>query len=339
MAPWTAPVVDLELVTGADPAVAAQVDEALRSCGLFFVVNHGVPKPLVDNVWAFVRHFHAAPMELKNTVAETSETAPLGFSVRPSSTPGVTGQERYETLFPEQSGRGRLNSWPDESGAPGLAGFRACLSEYGREVDALAHRLLPLLGHSLGLPTGWFEQAFEEAQYFINAVHYPPQPKRFCGAQPHTDSGVLTFLAQQDKPGFEICLPDGRWVPVAPPPVRLDDCCPILVQAGDLMRRWTNHTYASALHRVAPHPGTGDRYAIPIFWGPSESYVLGTVPGCSDPLTNPERYAPISYPDYISGYFAKPRSPEFTALQRASWTEAQAAAAAENVIEELEARL
>ena len=216
----------------------------------------------------------------------------------------------------------------------GLDGFRECLSEYGREIDALAHRLLPLFDMSLQLPTGWFEGAFEEAQYFVNAVHYPPQVQRSCGALPHTDSGVLTFLAQHDKPGFEICLPDGKWVAVLPPAVGPHDSFPILVQAGDLLRRWTNHTYASALHRVALHPGTGDRYAIPIFWGPSEHFVLTTVPGCSDPVTNPDRYSPISYPDYIRGYFAKPRSPEFVALQRASWTPAQAAAAVENRIEE-----
>ena len=96
---WTAPVVDLAKHSAAAPcldAVAADIDAALRSCGLFFVVNHGVSKQLVDRVWKFVRCFHAAPNELK-----------------------------------------------------AAGGFRTCLSEYGREIDALAHRLLTFLDRVL----------------------------------------------------------------------------------------------------------------------------------------------------------------------------------------------
>ena len=33
--------------------VAAQIDRALREWGLFFLKDHGVPKGLTDQVWAF----------------------------------------------------------------------------------------------------------------------------------------------------------------------------------------------------------------------------------------------------------------------------------------------
>ena len=65
------------------------------------------------------------------------------------------------------------------------------------------------------------------------------------GIAAHTDSGIFTLIAQQDKPGLELCLPDGRWErPQALPGA-------FLVNAGDMLRRWTNHRFASALRSAS----------------------------------------------------------------------------------------
>ena len=49
---------------------------------------------------------------------------------------------------------------------------------------------------------------------------FPSGPFKRLGFGAHTDPGVLTMLAQakDQKPGLEVCLPDGTWVRPTPVP-------------------------------------------------------------------------------------------------------------------------
>ena len=270
------PCVDLD-DSDAD-ALAAKIDKALKEFGLMFVTNHGVDQALIDRMWKLTRAFHAQPSS-----AKAPFTQPFGFMGYLDN----VIEARFENAFPETCEKAQGNQWPDESTDAKLEGFHDSCVAYASAVDGLGRRLLPLLERAMSLPTGLLAvEAFRDAQYFLNLRHYPDQgagATRVCCVPPHTDSGVLTFLPQQGKPGFEVCLPDGRWVPVG---VAGGDVgnghCVFLVQGGDCLRRWTNHRYQSALHRVAPFPGRGDRYAMPVFCGPGESCLMSTLPGCSD---------------------------------------------------------
>jgi isopenicillin N synthase-like dioxygenase len=149
---------------------------------------------------------------------------------------------------------------------------------------------------------------------------------------------VLTFLVQQGQPGFEVCLADGQWVPVSVPASAAAAAGAgswILVQGGDCLRRWTNHRYQSALHRVVPHTGRGDRYAMPLFWGPGEGHLMSTLPGCVDAANgNPDRYAPITYADYMTGFAKAEEEGELSEYSTVrSLTPAQKRAAAENRVD------
>merc|ERR1719271_1605024 len=101
------------------------------------------------------------------------------------------------------------------------------------------------------------------------------------GVGAHTDSSMMTFLAQSDKPGLELCMPDGCWVrPQALPGT-------ILVNSGDLLRRWTNHKWLSTMHRVVNIPGQ-ERQSIPYFVNVRPDLMVTTLPGCASP-ENPDR--------------------------------------------------
>ena len=109
----------------------------------------------------------------------------------------------------------------------------------------------------------------------------------------------LSFIKQ---PGFEVCSTSGKWYHVLAPKKASDNNDNVqswfLVQAGDCLRRWTNHRYTSALHRVVPQPLQGDRYAMPYFWGPSEAYVMTS-------LTEGDkesRYPPMTFAEYEEAY-------------------------------------
>jgi isopenicillin N synthase-like dioxygenase len=69
-----------------------------------------------------------------------------------------------------------------------------------------------------------------------------------------------------------------------------------------MLRRWTNHRFASALHRVVNLPGQ-QRYAVPLFWVPRPSALMEALPTCSD-AANPPRYGPITSGDFMRGWYA-----------------------------------
>src|SRR3989442_4219976 len=63
------PVIDLEPyfsgAPGAIKSVAGELATALEDIGFFIIVNHGVPRDLIDRTFAEARRFHAQPYETK----------------------------------------------------------------------------------------------------------------------------------------------------------------------------------------------------------------------------------------------------------------------------------
>ena len=284
----------LDLSAPYDEAVLAEkLDAALRNCGFVFVkAEPFVRDEDVRAVWHFAKAFHALPASVKEPLARHARSS-LGYEKKGHDA-------RFENAFPETTTLAQGNQWPDEDedANASIRGMRAACAKYADAINALGKTLIHLLERAMHIEDKALADAFEHPQGALNMRHYPPIEKdesRLCCVRPHTDSGVFTFLAQQDKPGFEYCTREGEWVPVVAPG---DDAYKyILVQAGDLLRRWTCHRFTSALHRVVHEPGRGDRYAIPIFWGPSESVVMRALRGIGDPNLE-DAYEACTFAEY-----------------------------------------
>lgn len=344
-------LVEIDLLDAdVDPdAVAQTIDAALRKDGFFFVRNHGVDECLLMRMWKYTEAFHALPIDEKEALKKPEKTQ-LGYV-------NFGPHARYENVFPESSELGGLNQWPDEYGE--VIGFRETCQQYAEAVNVFGKRLLQLLERGMGVDNGTLTDGFKQPQGALNLRHYKSvaSGNKICCVKPHTDSGVLTFLPQQAKPGFEVCTSTGQWVRVSAPKENVRDISTagndqdqndnetistcgttmktdstwFLVQAGDCLRRWTNHRYVSALHRVCPLPQKGDRYAMPYFWGPSEGYVMRTL------LTSGEKnekdlYKPVTFVEYERAIAeARERGTIMEISTLASLTAAQIQAARENV--------
>ena len=81
----------------------------------------------------------------------------------------------------------------------------------------MARVLLKGLSASLGLDELEIERSMdlEMGQQILIANYYPPcpRPDLAIGMPPHSDHGLLTFLAQNQVDGLQI-MHDGKWVPV-----------------------------------------------------------------------------------------------------------------------------
>lgn len=172
---------------------------------------------------------------------------------------------------------------------------RLGVTEYVAAIRQLFDRLLPVFAAALDVEVEMFRDAFqmdEDSNSLVRLNHYPqlPEPELqeaaaerrqhggagAIGLFPHTDGDFCTILPPSAAPGLEVCLTDGRWVR---PQVASDE---ILVNSGDMLRRWTNNRYLSALHRAACYTGV-ERLSLPVFFHPRHSAVVETLPSCIAP--------------------------------------------------------
>ncbi len=282
----------LDLGPGADiDALGAQLRAALTDVGFFFVVDHGVPWPLVERCYEAARELHALdPASLASIPMDTEHGGYLGLGGGTSYASEIAGEVRTPNLnaafFAHRGGYRLDNRWPP------LDGFRELVEQYLDELTALGRRLLPVLAASLDLPADHFDAHFDDPSCTLRMSHYPvlDYGEHDWGLAPHTDSTILTFLPANDVPGLEIRPAGHDWI--EPPPLPHS----FLVNSGDMLKRWTNHRFRSTAHR-ARNASTVDRYAIPFFFGARDDALIDALPTCVD-ADNPARHEPITYGDY-----------------------------------------
>jgi isopenicillin N synthase-like dioxygenase len=311
-APETIPVLDLAPSLRGNPgAVAAlgtELRDAFENVGFYFVVNHGVPQSLIDATFDAARRFHAMPLEHKMALQMNKDSVgyvPFKGSTTRHSTLNANNQPNLVEAFfskrelppdhPDRSSgrpfRGP-NQWPDD-----LLGFKETTLAYSAAMEDLGLKLLPLYAVALGLPPDYFAQSFQEPSFTLRMSHYPRQDvveDNEFGLAPHTDTSFMTLLAQNDVPGLSIRLPNGRWLDAPSLPGS------ILVNGGDLLRRWTNERFLATPHSVINRSGQ-ERYAIPFFFDCDYDWRMECLPTCQD-ADNPPLHEPITYPDYMTWF-------------------------------------
>ena len=186
---------------------------------------------------------------------------------------------------------------PDNLWPAGLPGFEAQMRTYGWHMGVLSRRLMGLIALSLDLPQDYFDAAFSDTTSAVRLLHYPPQQaagqRNQLGAGAHTDWGAVTLLLQDDCGGLEVRNAAGDWIEATPIPGTL------VINLGDLIRRWTNDLYQSTMHRVLNKVAGRDRYSVPTFCSPDYAYRVECVPTCL-----PKSGVPL-YPTFTVGEHMK----------------------------------
>jgi isopenicillin N synthase-like dioxygenase len=294
---------------GALKRLGEQMRHACENVGFYFIINHGVSPAQIASVFDQAARFHALPSETKQTLkvnehqigympykGYTSRSSRIHENTRPNLNAAYFLKRDLAPDHPDVIAGRRyrgMNQWPD---ATTLPGFRETIVDYCQAVEATALGLLPIYAKALDLPERFFEAMFREPQYSLRLTHYPPvsddaiEDNQFALA-PHTDSGFMTLLPQNEIPGLAIRLTTGEWVEPSPLPGSY------LVNTGDMMRRWSNHRFLSTPHRVV-HRENRDRYAAPFFFDVNIDTVMECLPSCVSE-TNPARHEPTTYTEYM----------------------------------------
>jgi isopenicillin N synthase-like dioxygenase len=284
-------------------SAAREIAEACERIGFFYIVNHAIGPRVVADAFEQARRFFAQPQDFKQRLlfddndrgykgpgniaipgypADLKEVLDLGVDL-PADHPDVVAGKPFHGP----------NQWPD------LPGFREALTTYYQDVADLARRLLRLFALALDLEAGYFLPCHDNAHVTWRIMRYFPggYARGQYGTAPHTDFGTITLLAQDGLGGLEVYSRDGEWLR-AP---RVADS--FVVNIGDLMACWTNDRFTSTAHRVVNRSGR-DRYSIPMFFNPEFDTVAECLPTCCTE-SNPPRYDPIHYGDYIGRIYGR----------------------------------
>ncbi|WP_158601841.1 isopenicillin N synthase family dioxygenase [Pararobbsia silviterrae] len=283
------PIVDLSLLDESRDArltLAAQIRDACRNIGFFYVRNHGVPRAVFDTQYALARELFDLPLDVKMEIAQSRSAAKRGYEpaatqrLDDGSPPDLKESFRYG---PEPArdhplyGRGLPtygpNQWP--RGKPEMA---TSMGRYADAMVSLGLRVMRAIALSLELRDDFFEPYYADPMTTVRLLKYPPHPDHALmnqiGAGAHTDWGGITILAQDEVGGLEVRNVDGVWIQAPPLPDTL------IVNIGDLLAMWTGNRYRSTLHRVKTSAARTDRYSIAFFFDPRYDAIIERVPSC-----------------------------------------------------------
>ncbi|ETW80196.1 hypothetical protein HETIRDRAFT_147042 [Heterobasidion irregulare TC 32-1] len=300
-------------------SVADAMLESFKEIGFVYLVNHGLPKDKIQTVFDWSKKFFAQPMEVK----QLAPHPPSGTHHRGYSAPGVEKvaqhiydekeisahrakapdvKESFEVGREEDSMQ--PNIWlPDDV----LPGFKEACLDFFWACDEIKYKILSAIALGLHLPEDFLNQYHQESDNQLRLLHYPSVPVSALAANSiarigaHSDFGSITLLLQDDVGGLEVEDINEPGVFRAAPPVK--DA--LIVNAGDLMMRWSNDVVRSTIHRVqapqglvSPDGMTPERYSIPYFCSTDFDTVIECLPGTFD-AHRPKRYEPISATEYV----------------------------------------
>lgn len=151
----------------------------------------------------------------------------------------------------------------------------------------------------LGIDDHWFDSYCDGGDNTLRLLHYPEvksdvfkKNQNTVRAGAHTDYGSVTFLFQDMAGGLQIMSSKGTFVDATP------IAGTIVVNAGDLLARWSNDTIKSTKHRVVEPPTQSEvhpaRYSIPYFCHPNHNSTIDAIPGTYSE-TNPRKYQSVNW--------------------------------------------
>eukprot|EP00253_Pinus_taeda_P025781 PITA_25781 len=271
-----------------------KIAQACEQSGFFQVVNHGIPKSLIDGIKRVGKEFFQLPFAEKGK-----------YAVKPGDVEGygqrfvVSEEQKLDWgdllgLTTSPLDRRDLNVWPIHP-----TDFREIADSYNTEVNKLAGRLLSLIAETLQLKLDFFEKKFGEPCQRMRMNYYPqcPSPDHVFGLSPHADMTGITLLLQDDEVVGLNVRKDDQWIPVQPTPYAL------VINVGNLIEVMSNGRYKSVEHR-AMTDRCRDRLSIAVFYAPEFNAEIGPAPELID-QSHPCLFRNFIHADYMKHYFSR----------------------------------
>ncbi|KAG4429011.1 hypothetical protein IFR05_015507 [Cadophora sp. M221] len=315
------PIIDFSLFLNGTPEqrteAARSILSGFQSAGFIYLTNHSIPLSTVSHTFATSAEFFKRPQAEKEALGWTTPEANRGYVSH--------GREKVSTLLTKEAvaaakaaapdlkesleiGRegadGLPNNWP--TGDEAAVHFKSTMLAFHDLAKELHINVMRAIAVGMGLDEAYFDGYTDVGDNTLRLLHYPEVEKSVFAsnklqvrAGEHTDYGSITLLFQDMRGGLQVKSPKGTFV----------DATPVLgsvvVNAGDLLARWSNDTIKSTLHRVVepPAPEEGDvhpaRYSIAYFCNPNFSSQIEAIEGTYGGEKGEKKYKGINSGDYL----------------------------------------
>lgn len=300
------PVVDLSQFTAGDAesraAFVDQIGQAFHEVGFVGVVNHGIPKKLVDDFYTASKAFFA----LEEPIKRQYEIA------------GLAGQRGYTSFGKEHAKQSEVadlkeffqfgqtvpnehplkSKYPDNVQVAEHPEFAELARQLYQAFEQSGGALLQAIAIHLGLDEHYFSDKIHEGNSILRAIHYPPitrEPASAIRAEQHEDINLITLLVGASAGGLQLLSKEDQWLAITPGENE------IVINVGDMLQRLTNNYLKSTTHRVVNPPREQwhlPRLSIPFFLHPKSEMDLTCLETCVTE-ENPLAYEPITAGEYL----------------------------------------
>ncbi len=271
------PTIDLTPVrrdpeSSAAASVAGELREACHGPGFAYLTGHGVDPDLETELWDASQAFFGLPDSQRQALAIGNSAAFRGYTILGDERTGGVSDWRHQLdLGPEQDAPAsdaqppwlRLrgpNQWPTA-----LPGMQATVTTWMDQMEVLGLTALRALAIGLGQSSDRFDHGFEpNSDAHVKIIRYPAlndDADTGQGVGLHHDSGLLTFILQDDVGGLQVQLGD-----------RLVDVEPIdgsyVMNLGEMLQTATSGYLRATPHRVQSPTAGRQRLSIAYFFNP-----------------------------------------------------------------------
>ncbi|OBZ76412.1 hypothetical protein A0H81_03931 [Grifola frondosa] len=282
---------------------AEEIVKGFTEVGFIYLDKHGIPDGTVKQAFQKSAEFFSLPAEIKDELAWNDPRSNRGYvkigreRVTQSADSNEIAQLRAKAPdFKESMEIGRdwdttwKNHWPRETDAPE---FKQTMLDFFQTCHDLHTLVMRAIALGLGLDEKFFDDKINEQYHNLRLLSYPPirtsllRQDGQARAGAHSDYGTLTLLFQDSVGGLEVLNPHTKQYQAAMPIPGT-----IVVNAGDLLSRWSNDTLRSTLHRVVAPPAkkisetegiTPARQSIAFFCNPNGGAEISCLPNCYGP--------------------------------------------------------
>lgn len=302
----TIPTVDFQLALSEleqDRETFVQdVGNALKDIGFFALINHGIPRSLIDETYRQCDAFFDLDEATKRTYLQPNIAHQRGYTAfgveHAKDNPAPDLKEFWQAGRPYPNDGSTptypQNVWPTEH----VEGFQETTEKLYTGMESLAQRLLEACSLYLGQEATWLPDMSVEGNTIMRMIHYPPlddsMPEGAVRSAAHEDINFITLLVTATADGLEVMDHDGTWIKVQ------GDQDAIIVDSGDMLQNLTNGLFKSTTHRVVnPKHANTRRYSMPMFVHPRNEIDLTPHPTFVEMTGGMPLYPSISAGDYL----------------------------------------
>ncbi len=274
---------DQSAVNGA--RMIKEIGDSLRKWGFVSLSGHGLSTSLLDRAYKVAQQTFALSETDKLAYEDAAGGRQRGYT--PLLKEKAKGQNRGDLKEFWHIGRHlthdhphrlsnlmRDNLYPNE-----VPEFEIVMREVYESMDQLAHQMLGVIEHYLGINQGALSGLAQHGNSVLRVLHYPEmemfgtEAQESVRAAAHEDINLLTLLPAATQPGLQLLTPEGEWLDIAPP------AGAIILDTGDMMTAVTGGALPATTHRVINPQGAsqGARLSMPFFMHPRPDAVLSSL--------------------------------------------------------------